>query len=177
MPVYNPIETSAGMVKFQYVNPDRPAGNTIASSLTSNPKTAFASTTIIPESTATIGGIAHISGKGLFGSGIISLNLTVSVEMAGVTVASVSVIPALSLVNMPWSIDINATILSSGMVEVQGDASFSSSLTAATVINIRNTADYSMSVSGGVPVTISAQWGALALGGTISLRQMIVQVF
>lgn len=175
MATFNPPEISGG-IKFQYVNPDRPAGNTITSSLVANPKTAFASTTVIPESTAVIGGKAQIHATGLFGTGVVSLGLTVSIEMSGVTVASVTVTPALSLVNMPWNIDITATILSSGLVEVQGQASFSSSLTAATVVNIRNTADYSMSISGGVPVTISAQWGGLSVGGTISLRQMFVVV-
>lgn len=174
MPVYN--NQVGTPIKFQYVNPDRPAGNTITSNLVANPKTAFASTTTIPESTAVIGGKAEIHGSGLFGSGIVSLGLTVTVEMGGVTVASVSVTPALNLANMPWNIDLTATILASGMVEVQGQSSFSSSLTAATVMNVRNTVDYSMSIAGGVPVTISAQWGSLALGGSISLRQFTVMV-
>lgn len=174
MPVYNnPVGNT---IKYQYVNPDIPSGNTISSSLVANPKIAFASTTTIPESTAVIGGVARIEGRGLFGSGLISLALTVSVEMAGVTVASVSVTPALNLANMPWNIDIHATILSSGLVEIQGYASFSSALAATTVMNIRNTASYNMSIAGGVPVTISASWGALALGGIITLRQMIVTV-
>lgn len=173
MPIYNPLE---GNIKYQYVNPDIPAGNTILSSVSSNPKTAFISSTTIPEVTAIIGGIANITGSGLYGSGIISLGLTVSVEMAGSVVATTTVTPALSLTNMPWNINVVATILNSGLIEVTGQASFSSSLTAATLVNIRNTSSYSMSTVGGVPVTISVTWGTLALGGTITLRQMTVNV-
>jgi len=175
MPLFNPTEI--GGAKYHWVNPDIPTGNTVVSSVTANPKTAFASTTSIPESTALIGGIAHITGRGLFGSGVVSLGLTISVEMAGIVVATVTVTPALSLTNMPWYIDIVATILNSGQVEIQGSASFSSSLTAATMINIRNLAPFTMSTAGGVPVTISAQYGALAVGGTITLRQMVIEVF
>lgn len=174
MPVYNPLEGSA--IKYKYINPDIPAGNTVTSSLISNPKTAFTSSTTIPESTAVIGGIASITASGVYGSGIVSLGLTVNVEMAGIVVGSVTVTPVLSLTNMPWNLDVKATILNSGLVEVQGQVSFASSLTATTLVNIRNTASYSMSITGGVPVVISIQYGALALGGTITLRQMIVEV-
>ncbi len=173
---YFPPEVTGSAIKYQYVNPDAPAGNTIVSSLTSNPKTAFTSTSTIPEIYATVGGVARVEGSGLYGSGVVSLNLTVSIEMGGLIVGSVTVTPVLNLANMAWRIEITATILNSGLVEVQGYASFGSSLTATTVVNIRNTASFNMPLSGGVPVTISSQWGTLAVGGTITLKQMLVQV-
>lgn len=170
MPTYNPI-LAGSMIKFQYVNPDIPAGNTIASALIGNTKTAFASTTTIPESTAIIGGIAQIMGAGVINSGITALSLTISIEMAGIVVATAVQAVSINLTNTGWKIDIRATILGNGTVEVQGMCNLGTS-----VLPIKNTAPFAMSTAGGVPVTISATWGTLALGGSITLRQLIVQV-
>lgn len=174
MPIFNPTEGSS--IKYQTVNAEIPAP--IISSLIANPKTSFNinPAIVIPESAAIIGGVAHIEGSGVFTTGLVALNLTLSVEMQGIIVASATVTPALNLINMGWEIDIIATILSSGQVEVQGHAAFSSSLTVSNLVKIRNTVSYSMSTSGGVPVTISAQWGILAAGGSITLRQSFIQV-
>lgn len=174
MGLFNPSEGTA--IKYQSVNSYIPAS--IVSSLTNNPKTAFdvSPAMLIPESTAVIGGVARISAAGLFSTGVVSLSLTLSIEMQGQIVASVSVTPALSLANLPWDIDVTATILSNGQVEVRGQASFNTSLNAATVMNIRNMTSFSMSTVGGVPVTVSAQWGVAAIGGIITLRQSLVQI-
>lgn len=163
-------------IKYQYVNADIPLGNTIKSALT-NPRVAFASTALIPEPTAVIGGVAHIQGRGVYNSGAVALGLTMTIQMANVTVATAAItLSVLGLVNMAWSIDANATILADGKVEVQGQATFSNSAVSTTVVNIPNTTSFTMPIAGGVPVTISAQWGTLALGGEVTLRQMIVQV-
>lgn len=177
MPIFNPPQETSS---FKWTNPDIPSGNTVVSSLVANPKVAFASGLLadskIPEPYCLIGGVARISAKGMYSSGVVSVGMTVYIDMAGVTVASVSVTPVLNLASMPWALDITATILGDGKVEIQGYASFSSSLTAATVINIRNTASFTMSIVGGVQVTPGIQFGALAVGGSITMRQMIIEV-
>lgn len=179
MPYYPPTD-GMSPVLFKWTNPDIPSGNTVASTLIANPKVAFVSGQLpdskIPEEYCRIGGVARISAKGNYSSGVAAIGMTVGIDMAGVTVASVSITPVLNLGNMPWSIDITATILGNGQVEIQGMASFSSSLTAATVMNIRNIATFTMSTAGGVQVTPFTQFGALALGGSITLRQMIIEV-
>lgn len=173
MPVFNPPEASP--YKYQYVMTDIPAS--LSSSLVANPKTAFAITNppVIPESTAVIGGLAHIKVGGLFGSGAVSLSQTISIQMQGLDVATATFTPALNLANMPWDIEIFASIFSNGTVEVRGEAILGTS-GAATVMAIRNTTAFTMSTTGGVPVGVSNQYGVLAVGGTISLRQFIVQV-
>lgn len=169
MPVYNPIE--GAMIKYQSVNSSTPTP--IASTVIANPKTAFAidPPMVIPESTAVIGGVAKIQGAGVFTTGALALNLSVYIDMQSTAVATATVTPALNLVNTGWEIDIVATILGTGQVEVQGQAIF-----GGTVVKIKNTVAYSMSTAGGVPVVISAAWGTLALGGSITLRQSLIQV-
>lgn len=172
MPVYNPLEIPNGTLKYQYVNPDIPSGNTISSTLVASPKTAFTSRATIPESTATIGGIASIVGRGVLSTGITALNLTITVEMAGQVVATATQMASVNLSNQGWSMEIQAIILGNGTVEVQGMC-----IITSNPMPIRNTVTYTMSTSGGVPVTISVQYGTLALGGSITLRQFILQVF
>lgn len=176
MPLFNPIENTATGIKYQYSLIDIPPA--LTSSLVANPKTAFAvaSAPLIPESTALIGGVALIEAGGLFGNGIVAIAQTISIQMQGIDVASVTFTPAANLSNKAWLMKIKATILSSGTVEVQGDLTLGTAA-AATVITINNTAAFTMSVAGGVPVTVSNQFGALALGGTITLRQLTVTVF
>lgn len=165
---------------FKWTNPDIPTGNTITSSLIANPKVYFASGQLpdakIPEQYCLIGGVARISAKGVYSSGVIAVGMTLAIDMAGVTVASVTITPALNLGSMPWAMDITATILTDGKVEIQGYASFATSLTATSVINIRNITSFTMSIAGGVQVSPNVQFGALAVGGSITLRQMIIEV-
>lgn len=173
MPLFTPSEQSTG-IKYQYVLTEIPSA--LSSGLVFNTKVPFAITSpIIPESTAVIGGVAKIKAGGLFGSGALSLAQTISIQMQGLDVASVTFTPALNLANMPWDIDIEATILSNGTVIVHGDAILGTA-SNAVVVSIRNTTAFTMSTAGGVPVAVSNSYGALSIGGTITLRQLIVQV-
>lgn len=175
MPLYNPPETVAGAFKYQYVMTDMPPA--LTSNLVLNTKTAFAVSPapLIPESTATIGGVAHIKAGGLFGTGVVALIQTISIQMQGIDVATVAFTAAINLTNQPWDIDIHATIFSNGTVEVRGEAVLGTASTAM-VVAIRNTSAFTMSTAGGVPVTVSNNYGTLAVGGTISLRQFLIQI-
>lgn len=170
---YPPTEGAA--FKYQYVNATQQSGDTVTSALLGATKTAFASQALIPESSATIGGIAYIKASGLYGSGVVSLSQTVTIEMQGQVVASASFTPALNVTNLGWSMEVSATILANGTIEIQGSANFGT-VAGSTVFSTKNATPFTMSMNGGVPVTVSNQFGGVSVGGTISMRQLIVQV-
>lgn len=175
MPLYNP---PTGSIVFQYVNPDIPAGNTITSALIANPKTPFASNGSIPEAAAFIGAEANLEASGIW-STLLNLPLTLTVDFQGVTIATATLPIALisgTITSKKWSLQLTATIQNSGMIEVQGSAQFWTTDTSMVALPIKNTTQFSMSTAGGVPFVVSAQWGALSLGGSITLRQLVVQV-
>lgn len=177
MPTWNP--QTSGLL-WQYVNPTIQSGDTITSTLLANPKTPFPSaSTSIPEAATGIGYALKIVADGVY-STVLTLPFTLTVELGGLTVGT-AVLPVSLLsgavTNRKWQLDLEATIQASGLVEVQGQAMFWTTATAMAPVEIKNTTQFSMSTVGGVPINLTAQWGALSLGGSIQLRQIIAQVF
>lgn len=173
MPLFNPTE---GAVKYYYVNPDIPTGNTITSTLTANPETTFTSQTTVPFSLLSIGSVIRIKAAGLYGSGVLSLPLTIKVKVGTTVIATCAFTPLLNLANRGWEFETTSLILSDNTMETQGFASFSTTATAANDMDMENSTTFNISSNMDWPITVTAQWGALAVGGAIQMRLFTVQV-
>jgi hypothetical protein len=89
---------------------------------------------------------------------------------------SFSFTPVLNLANRGWDLDFICNVLSDGSLECQGRSDFSSAANAANSMDMENNTSMSVNLAVDQTLTLSAQWGALAVGGTITLRQLTVQV-
>lgn len=174
MPLFNPQEGSA--IKYQYNNSEIPAGNTVASSLVLNPETTFASSGSIPSNVFAPGQIVRIYVAGVYGSGLLSLPLTLKVKSGSNTLASVAFTPILNLANKGWSIELFCNVFNLATVEIQGTATFAGTGSTSNVMPVGNSSSFSVNMNNDVPISFTAQWGALAVGGTIQLRIFSIQV-
>jgi hypothetical protein len=164
------ISSTDRAFRYQYTNPSIPSGNTVTSSLVTNSETSFTSSAIIPASAFNTGAIVHIEASGLYSTGVVSLPLTVKVKSGSMVLASSSFTPVLNLTNQGWEMDLTCNVFDLSTVEIQGTAMF------GTMTTVNNTASFSVNMSNDVPVSISATWGSLAVGGSIQLRILAVQV-
>jgi hypothetical protein len=171
MPSFDPYAAN-NIGKFRYKNADIPAGNTVISALVSNPETLFTSNTEIPSSVFSADSVVSIEARGVYSTGVISLPLTVRVKSGTAILGSVTLTPALSLSNRGWSIELRCNIFDLQTVDIQGEAVFGG---MPDPYAIGNSSVFSVNMNNNVPISVSVQWGALALGGSIQLRQLIVQ--
>lgn len=171
MPLTNPPEGQS--FKYQFSNTDIPAGNTIASALVANPETLFSTNTEIPSNVFSPGTIVKVRIAGTYGTGIVSLPLTIRIKSGATVLGSVTLTPLLNLTNKGWMMEVECNVFDLQTVDIQGQGIFGG---MPDPYAIGNTSTFSVNMNNNVPVSASAQWGALALGGSITLRQLIVQV-
>lgn len=172
MPVFNPSESHAPY-KFQFTNPDIPSGNTIVSALISNPETLFSSSTEIPSAVFSPGTIVKIRIAGTYTTGVTALPLTVRIKSGAVNLGVVTLTPLLNLSNKGWSAEVECNVFDLQTVDIQGQAIFGG---MPDPYAIGNSSNFLVNMNNNVPISASATWGALALGGSIQMRQFIVQV-
>jgi hypothetical protein len=171
MPLYNPAQESLPGVKYSYMNMDIPAGNTVATTLVANPETTFASSFIVPAGGITPGTVIDVWAAGVFSSLANAASLTLKLKVAGTTVASISAPLNLLTSNKGWTFDTWSHVLSDGKVESQGQGNF-----AGSAMSINNSSSYTINSAVDMPVSLTAQFGAVGLGNSIQLRQLIVSV-
>jgi hypothetical protein len=165
------------VIRYYYVNPDVPSGNTVTSNLALNPETTFTSQALVPSSSLSPGSVIRLKAAGIYGSGVLSLPLTIRIKVGTVQIGSVSFTPLLNLVSRGWEFESTSLILADNTVETQGFALFSTTDTAAMPMDIENSTSFSsLNSNMDWPITVTVQWGTLALGGTIQLRLLTVQV-
>lgn len=170
MPIFNPIDNT-GMVRYSYINPTIPAGNTITGQALTTPETAFESSFVVPAGGIRAGTVVDIWAAGTFSSAVSALSLTLRLKVAGQTIASINTPLSLLTSNKGWTFDTLSNVLSDGKVESQGQGNF-----AGTMTPISNTASYTIDSTVDMPVTITAQWGAVGASNSIQLRQLIVSI-
>lgn len=171
MPLFNPSDASS--FKFQFTNTDIPSGNTIISALLANPEILFVTNTEIPSNAFSPATIVKIRASGMYSSGVVSLPLTVRIKSGTTVLGSVTLTPLLNLSNRGWSIELECSVFDLQTVDIQGQGVFGG---MPDPYVIGNNTTFTVNMNNNVPISASAQWGALALGGSITLRQLVVQV-
>lgn len=84
-----------------------------------------------------------------------------------------------AMTNRGWQIEgvfIVTTAGTSGQVEAQGAAKFSTSAFAAAMLDLENTAKVSVNLAASKNLNVTAQWGTADADNTITMRQMLVYV-
>lgn len=160
------------------INTTVPSGNTVANA--SGSDVAFSSSYTIAANTLKVGTIIRIKLYGVYGTTLLSPNLTGKLKIGSSTLLSTGALTiGVSLTNAGWSAEALLSVTavgSGGAVEAQGFAQFATAATTGLSVNLTNTSTIAVNTTVSQTIAATVQWSASSSSNTITLRQALFEV-
>lgn len=161
-----------------YVNTSVPAGNTVANTVT---ETAFTSSYTISANQLQDGSVVRLKLFGVFGTDAVAPTLRVRVKLGATTVLDTSATTlTAALTNQGWMLEgslVCFTDGATGTLDAQGIAEFATGAASGQLVNMENTSTSSVDTTSALALTVTVEWGAADADNTITLREMVVELF
>jgi hypothetical protein len=154
-----------------------PGGNTIANTVS---ETNFTSSYTMPPNSLKVGSVIRLAATGVFSTALVAPTLALEVNIGNTTVITAPTLTlTAALSNAAWNASMLAIVTaigSSGSFEVQGSLTTSTSAVVAVPSLVPNTSPFTIDTTGNQTITLSAQWGALSLSNSVTLRQLTIEI-
>jgi hypothetical protein len=168
--------TAGGAGTIVYADGSAPGGNTVANSTV---ETAFESAFDFPTSLLQQGYVLRAKAFGIYSTDASAAGtLRIRVKLGSTTILDTTAFTATNgISDGGWDLEFVAIVMAdgtSGSVEIQGCAQFSSGVTSAQIVHMKNAAPVSVDLDSTTALTITAQWGTADSDNEIQLRQLLV---
>ena len=170
--------SAAGGDTLVYMNPVVPSTNTIANTAS---ETAFDSEYSVPVTDLAENKVIRVKAFGVYGTDATPPTLRLRIKLGSTTVLDTTAFTTTaSLTDRGWMFEgviLVTTEGSSGVVEAQGAASFSTGAATANIVHMPNIAPVTgVDIDADTILSVTAEWGAAHADNTITLRQLMVNI-